>query len=148
MTVEPSIFNVLLIDDDIEELALIQRVFRAFTQDPVRIDHAYKCSDAVKQLHQNRYDLVLLDNRLSGHISAEFSAPFILSALNESTVAIISGDIDQPYLKDPDSLGVDFIVDKAKIIPFLRDLYAAKTTTNVQKATQNSIRRVKTTTTQ
>lgn len=140
MTIKSPAFNVLLIDDDIDELAIIQRIFGTLTSAPVRIDHAYKCSEAVNLLHQRHYDLVLLDNRLSGQISAEFSAPFILSALDESTVAIISSDIDLPYLKDPDSLGVDFVVDKAKIIPFLRDLYTAKTTANVQ----NDVPRVKT----
>lgn len=126
MTREPPVFNVLLIDDDIEELAIIQRIFKGLTQAPVRIDHAYKCSEAVNLLHQHRYDLVLLDNRLSGQISAEFSAPFILPALSSATVAIISNDINRPYLNDPDRLGVDFIVDKAKIITFLRDLYVTK----------------------
>lgn len=117
-------FNVLLIDDEIEELAIIQQVYKVLNYAPVTVDHAYKCSEAVNLLNQHHYDLVLLDNRLSGHISAEFSAPFILSAINKSTVAIISNDIGAPYLKNPHVLGVDYVVDKAKIIAFLRDQYA------------------------
>ncbi|MGJ8561321.1 MAG: hypothetical protein ACSHX3_13880 [Litorimonas sp.] len=134
MVLDSSTFSALLIDDEIEEWETIQRIFSALTDAPVRIDHAYKCSEAINLLNQHRYDLVLLDNRLSGQISAEFSAPFILSSLKGATVAIISHDIDVAYLKDPDRLGVDFVVDKAKIITFLRDLYAAKTQLRASKS--------------
>lgn len=144
MRSSPTAFTVLLIDDDVEELAIIQRIYNAVTRTPVRIDHAYKCSDAVNLLNKYNYDLILLDDRLSGHISAEFSAPFILPSLNTATMAIISNDINRPYLKDPDTLGVDFIVDKAKIIPFLRDLYAAKTGVKAKADMPNDIAREKT----
>jgi hypothetical protein len=74
---------------------------------------------------------VLLDNNLSGSISAEFSAPFILSAFNAATVAIISNDIQHAYLSDPKILGVDHVIDKAKIIPFLREQHALKANAEV-----------------
>lgn len=133
-----SSFSVLLIDDEIEELALVTRIFKAVTDDRVHIDHAFKCSEAIHQLNQHQYDLVLLDNRLSGEISAEFSAPFIMSSLNDAIVAIISHDIAVPYLRYPESLGVDFVIDKAKIIPFLRDIYAVKTGTLAQSQTRRA----------
>lgn len=129
-------FKVLLIDDEIEELALVKRIFKAVTNDPVHIDHAFKCSEAFNWLNQHQYDLVLLDNRLSGDISAEFSAPIIKSSLNKAIVAIISHDIAVPYLRHPESLGVDFVIDKAKIIPFLRDIYAVKTGTMANTQTR------------
>lgn len=131
-------FKVLLIDDEIEELVLVKRIFKAITNDPVHIDHAFKCSEAFNWLNQHQYDLVLLDNRLSGEISAEFSAPFIMSSLSDAIVAIVSHDIAVPYLRHPESLGVDFVIDKAKIIPFLRDIYAVKTGTLAQTTTGNA----------
>lgn len=140
MRPESSTFKVLLIDDEIDELIIVRRIFDALTDDLIRVDHAHKCSEAVKLLQQDRYNLVLLDNHLSGQISAEFSAPFILSSLAGSTIAIISHDIDVPYLKDPDDIGVDFIIDKAKIITFLRDLYAAKTRATTAKGDPGQIR--------
>jgi len=123
----PRTFSVLLIDDEIEELALVKRIFAAITEDSVDVDHAFKCSEACSRLSERQYDLVLLDNRLSGNISAEFSAPFIVASLNEAIFAIISNDINVPYLRYPENLGVDFVIDKAKIIPFLRDIHAVKT---------------------
>lgn len=127
MPCDSPAFNVLLIDDKVEELEIIRRIFRALTHAPVCIDHVHKCSEAFNLLNKHNYDLVLLDNRLSGQISAEFSVPFITSSLNTATLAIISNDINVPYLKDPKILGVDHVVDKSKMISFLRDQFALRT---------------------
>lgn len=127
MLCDSPAFNVLLIDDKIEELIIIQRIFKALTHAPVCIDHVHKCSEAFNILNQHSYDLVLLDNRLSGQISAEFSVPFITSSLNTATLAVISNDVDLPYLKDPRILGVDHVVDKSMLIEFLRDQFALRT---------------------
>lgn len=126
MVCSSTIFNVLLIDDNVEELALIQRILKALTHEAVCVDHVYKCSEAVNFLNHYSYDLVLLDNRLSGQISAEFSAPFILTALSTAPIAIISHDINMPYLASPDILGVDYIISKDKIITFMRQQYERK----------------------
>jgi CheY-like chemotaxis protein len=127
MTCDSPAFNVLLIDDKIEELEIIQRIFKALTHASVCIDHVHKCSEAFNLLNQNNYDLVLLDNRLSGQISAKFSVPFITSSLNTATLAIISNDINVPYLQDPNILGVNHVVDKSQMIRFLRDQFALRT---------------------
>jgi len=120
MTCDSSIFNALLIDDKVEEYVIVQRILSVLTKTNGCVDHVFKCSEAVNLLTQHDYDLVLLDNRLSGQISAEFSAPFILTAFSTAKIAIISNDIDVPYLKSPDLLGVDYIIDKANLVDFLR----------------------------
>jgi len=127
MPCDSPVFNVLLIDDKVEELEIIQRIFKAMTHAHVCVDHVLKCSEAFNLLNQYSYDLVLLDNRLSGQISAEFSVPFITSSINTATLAIISNDIEVPYLKDPKVLGVDHVIDKSKMISFLRDQLALRT---------------------
>ncbi|MEM7730513.1 MAG: response regulator [Pseudomonadota bacterium] len=121
MSSHPPIYNILLIDDEIEEMDVLRRVVSALTDAPIGIDHVFKCSEAVRKLHMCDYDLVLLDNRLSGQISAEFSAPFITSTPSRATFAIISNDVDVPYLRDASLLGADHVVDKANLIAFLRD---------------------------
>jgi CheY-like chemotaxis protein len=121
MAVGPTLFDILLIDDEAEELEIIRRIVGALTEAPVQVDHVSKASEAVARLNARSYDLVLLDNRLSGTISAEFSAPFIRSAYGVARVAVISSNIDEPYLHDPTTLGVDHVVDKADMIAFLRD---------------------------
>jgi len=126
MAFDSSVFTVLFIDHQIDELAIVSRVFKSLTNANIRVDHAFRCSEAVNLLMYQNYDLVLLDNHLSGQISAEFSVPFILSALGTASVAIISNDIDVPYLRDPEILGVDHVVEKADIVTFLRDQLALK----------------------
>ncbi|WP_298916191.1 response regulator [uncultured Algimonas sp.] len=121
MNCASPVFNVLLIDDDAHELEIVQRVLTVLTEAPFAVDHVVRVSEAVKLLNDHDYDLVLLDNRLSDRISAQFSAPFVTSAFSRATVAIISSDIDVPYLETPEQLGVDHIVDKKDMIVFLRD---------------------------
>lgn len=121
MVCNSPIFNILLVDDDPAELSTIERILRALTGAPICVDHVVKVSEAVRLLNFNDYDLVLLDNRLSDRTSATFSAPFITSAHSRAKIAIISYDVDVPYLRNPKALGVDYVIDKAKMVPFLRD---------------------------
>ena len=121
MVCHSPIFNILLVDDDATELFIVERILRNLTGAPICVDHVVKVSEAVRLLNFNDYDLVLLDNRLSDRTSATFSAPFIKSAFSRAQIAIISYDIDVPYLQDPKALGVDYVIDKAKMVSFLRD---------------------------
>ena len=120
MTQEPQKFSVILIDDDVSEKVIIERVFKSLTDFPFRLDHVTRCSAAIKLLDQRAYDLVLLDNRLSQRMSAKFSVPIIKQAIGASPMAVISNDISPDYLQDPKALGVDYIVDKTDIIGFLK----------------------------
>ena len=121
MVCSSPIYNILLVDDDPTELSFVERILRGVTGAPVCVDHVVKVSEAVRLLNFNDYDLVLLDNRLSDRTSATFSAPFIKSAFSRAQIAIISYDIDVPYLRTPKALGVNYIIDKAKLVSFLRD---------------------------
>ena len=126
MACDSPFFNVLLIDDQAEEATTVRRILSALTTEPTCVDHVTKSSAGVGLLNAYDYDLVLLDNRLSDRISAEFSAPFIRSARSRAPIAIISGDINLHYLRRPEQLGVDYIIDKADLVNFLRDQLARK----------------------
>lgn len=113
-------FCVLLIDDEPAEKAIITRIFKALTSVPFQVDHVLKCSSAITLLQDHRYDLVLLDNRLSQRISAKFSVPLIKASNHSATMAVISNDVTPGYLQDAKELGVDYIVDKSDMIEFLK----------------------------
>ncbi|GLQ20948.1 response regulator [Algimonas porphyrae] len=113
-------FCVLLIDDDPFEARTVNRIFGALTDAPFYIAYVQKCSEAIALLDHRRFDLVLLDNRLSERISARFSVPIIKAAIGRAPLAIISSDTSPTYLQDPATLGVDFIVDKSEMITFLK----------------------------
>lgn len=122
MTAEPVEFRVLLIDDEPVEHVTVNRILSALTDRPFLVEHVEKCSQAVALLQNQTFDLVLLDNRLSERMSAKFSVPIIKSAIGQSPLAIISNDISPDYLRDPKTIGVDFIVDKSDLIEFLKSV--------------------------
>ncbi len=111
--------KILLIDDDPDEKIFISLHLRTLGCNDVRVDHAFTCSEGMTKLTHQKYDLVLLDNKLADSISAEFSVPFLKDQLDETPIAIISNNISAPHLSSPSILGVDFIIDKNKLSKFL-----------------------------
>jgi DNA-binding NtrC family response regulator len=120
MTTAAHAFSLLLIDDQPDERFVVERILKVVTQAAVRLDHVLKCSAAMPLVAERRYDLVLLDNRLSDRISARVSVPLIKAANPAAPIAIISTDLSPAYLQDPATLGVDFVVDKADLVSFLK----------------------------
>ena len=113
-------FTILLVDDDPKENGQITRIFKALTPEFFQIDFVTKCSEAVKRVHTKRYNLVLLDDRLSQKISAKFTVPMIKTTDPNVPIAVISNDISSDHLQSTKALGVDHIVDKANMVEFLR----------------------------
>lgn len=124
MKSEQNIFGIILIDDDPAEKIVVERILSALTNAPYRLDHVTRCSKAISLLKERSYDLVLLDNRLSKRMSAQFSVPIIKEAIGSAPIAVISNDLSPDYLQDPKELGVDYIVDKANMIDFLKSQLA------------------------
>ena len=121
MVCHSPLYNILLVDDDPNEFAIVKKIVSVLTGAPICIDHVTKASEALRLLSHYNYDLVLLDNRLSNKISAQLTAPWITSTTKQADVAIISYNIDLPYLHDPNTLGVDYVIDKTKMVSFLKD---------------------------
>jgi DNA-binding NtrC family response regulator len=117
---DQTTFGVILIDDDPAEKLIIERILKALTDVSFRLDHVTKCSQAIKLIEKNPYKLVLLDNLLSHRMSAKFSVPIIKSASGGAPMAVISNDVSPDYLQSAKDLGVDYIVDKANMIDFIK----------------------------
>lgn len=113
-------FYVILIDDDVAEKVIIERIFKSLTDVPFRLDQVTRCSQAITLMKEHAYDLVLLDNRLSKRMSAKFSVPIIKQGIGTAPIAVISNDLTPAYLQDIHTLGVDYIIDKSDIVDFLR----------------------------
>lgn len=113
-------FTILLVDDDPDEKGQVTRIFKALTPEFFEIDFVTKCSEAVRRVQMQSYDLVLLDDRLSQKISAKFSVPMIKTTNPAVPIAVISNDISSDHLENTRALGVDHIVDKAHMVDFLR----------------------------
>lgn len=120
MTSKQNTFEIILIDDDPAEKIVVERILSALTNAPFNLDHVTKCSQAIKLIEKRTYQLVLLDNRLSRRMSAKFSVPIIKSAIGTAPIAVISNDVSADYLQSVEALGVDYIIDKANMIDFLK----------------------------
>lgn len=121
MSPDTTSFSLLLIDDDKAEKFIIERIVKSLTRESFCLDQVFKCSEAIALLEQRKYDLLLLDNRLSERMSAKFSVPIIKATNNTLPIAIISNDVSLDYLQSPDRLDVDYIVDKRNLIEFFRE---------------------------
>ncbi|GLQ24287.1 hypothetical protein GCM10007853_21610 [Algimonas ampicilliniresistens] len=116
----PSIFSILLIDEDTSETQTIRTILKSLTDAPFSIDHVLKCSQALGLLRERRYELVLLEKQLSQRISARFSVPMIKAAIQLAPIAIMSKYDTSFSHADPVEHGVDYVIDKANMADFLR----------------------------
>lgn len=112
--------RILLIDDDKHEKKILTHLIKEAGFENFNVEHVTKCAEALNCLSRQQYDFVLLDNALSDSISATFSVPFVQAYLDGTPLAVISNNIDVPHLRNPDVLGVDYIVGKDKLTPFMR----------------------------
>lgn len=117
--------KILLIDDDILEKEILENVLEQnIAREAFSLEHVYKCSEAISYLIRDKYDLVLLDNMLAASISGKFSVPVIQQYLKAAPLVIISNDISADYLSNPDILGVQDVIDKAKLSEFLQGFFS------------------------
>lgn len=90
------------------------------TDDRCRTVMTTQWKEALEHANARAFDMILLDNKLSRTITAQVTVPMLMKARYRSPIAIISSDIRQDYLTHPSVLGVDYIVDKARLTEFLK----------------------------
>lgn len=112
--------EVLLVDDDPFMRIMVDRTLAFLTDNQQNITYEASCSDALHHVNRQKYDLILLDNRLSRTITAQTTVPMFRKSRFQSPIAIISNDISVDYLSHPSILGVNYIVDKDNLVSFLR----------------------------
>ena len=122
LTLECPLINILLIDDDTIEKKILEIHLKKAGYRNVKVSHAIKCSKALQHLMQTKFDIILLDNRLSNAITADVTVPIIKGYLHGVPLVIISNDTDQPHLQSPEILGVDYIVNKSDLMGFMHKM--------------------------
>lgn len=122
--------NILLIDDDLLEKELVESVLQKhLSERSFKLQHVFKCSDAITFLIKGKFDLVLLDNMLAASISGKFSVPVIRQYLKDTPLVIVSNNIDLDYLKSPEILGVNDIISKSSLTAFLTNFISTSAMT-------------------
>jgi len=113
-------YKILLIDDEEWEQRLITDYCKQAFGNHYRLDHTRSVDQAVHLIKQKNFDFILLDNVLSGDVTARVSVPFLKGITGDTPIIIISNIIEKDYLKSPDILGVDHVVAKDKLESFLK----------------------------
>jgi CheY-like chemotaxis protein len=116
---KPSI-RVLLIDDDPDEGLITDRTLRTLTDGQFDLTHVTTCSNAMRLLNTHAYDLILLDDRLSQTIDANFTVVMLRNTKFTAPIVISTNNEKAPHLDDPARLGVTDIINKMNLSDFLR----------------------------
>ncbi|GLQ20947.1 response regulator [Algimonas porphyrae] len=124
MAIKANRFSVLVIDDDPYETQFVERALALSSSIDGHVTAAADFADAMAHLSDRRFDLILLDNRLTRRLSALQTVPAINTIRGTMPLAVLTADTSPHYLICPESLGVDYIVDKIDLIKFMRSFAA------------------------
>jgi two-component SAPR family response regulator len=113
--------NILLIDDDIVEFRLIERMLKECYGGKFILRYANTVEKAVTILKTQKTDIVLLDDKLDHGRTALDSVP-VLKGVNDSVpLVLISSDINAEYLRSKTILNVYDIIDKFNLRERIQD---------------------------
>lgn len=113
--------NILLIDDDLVEYRLIQRMMEDCYSGPFLLRYADTLEKAITVLKTEKIDLILLDDKLSNGRTARQSVPALREVTKHVPFVVISSVIDAAYLRDKTILDVYDVVDKYHLRQKIRD---------------------------
>lgn len=103
---------VLLIDDDDIQARLLRAFLEMRYGARHRLRHARGVRDARAALREERFDAVLLDNRLGFEGDIRRTLPRLRDALAGTRVLVISASADDPHLRSAHEHGVERVIDK------------------------------------
>lgn len=113
--------NILLVDDDIVEFRLIERMLKDSLDGQFILRYAGTIEKAATILKTQKTDIVLLDDKLNHGLTAVDSVP-VLKGINDSVpLVLISGDINADYLQNKTILDVYDIIDKFDLRKRIKD---------------------------
>lgn len=113
--------NILLVDDDIIEFRLIERMLKDCYEGKFSLRYANTLEKAVTILKTQKTDIILLDDKLDHGRTALDSVP-VLKGVNESVpLVLISSNIDADYLRNKTILNVYDVVDKFHLRKRIKD---------------------------
>ncbi len=113
--------NILLIDDDLVEHRLIQRMLKDCYQEPYLLYYAETLDKAIRILKTAAIDVILLDDKLSNGRTAKQSVPELREVTKHVPFVVISSVIDAAYLRDKTILDVYDVVDKYHLRQKIQD---------------------------
>lgn len=119
--------SVLLVDDS-KFARLLVKAFIESSFPSWSVDEAEEAGSAQKKADDNRYDYFIIDFNMPGKNGLELGAD-IRKQHPDSTVALLTANIQQDIQKQADALGMDFIA-KPPTQEKIAAYFSAKETSN------------------
>jgi DNA-binding NtrC family response regulator len=113
--------NILLIDDDDMEYALIKRMLSDCYDAPYMLRYANTLEKGVSILKNQPINIILLDDKLHAGQTSKVTVPLLKQIADNVPMVVISSNIDAAYLKDKTILDVYDIVDKYHLRQKIKD---------------------------
>jgi len=107
--------KILFVDDEFIEFRALKKTVAALTEPKVEMDYAQSVSDALAKLGSDRFDLILLDNRLLPNADFRETVPKLRAASYTGPIGVISMDVSDSYFQQFQDYGVDFRIGKDEI---------------------------------
>jgi DNA-binding NarL/FixJ family response regulator len=107
--------KILFVDDEFIEFRALKKTVAALTEPKIEMDYAQSVSDALAKLDSDRFDLILLDNRLLPNADFRETVPKLRAARFTGPIGVISMDVSDSYFQQFQDYGVDFRIGKDEI---------------------------------
>lgn len=107
--------QALFIDDDTHECQWLQHTMRAQTDEAVSFRSVTTVEAAQEALAAERFDLVLLDNRVPPYRNFHESLPKLQKHLHGAAVYVVSSYTDTDEFKSADPAAVRGVYEKADL---------------------------------
>ena len=108
--------HILLIDDDPVEGRLLEAfLLRRFGAGAYALTHARRLEDGLRALHAQRFDHVLLDNRLEPFCDYRQTLPIVRMYARGTEPIVVSASLMDACFEELGAYGAPAVVDKFRL---------------------------------
>jgi DNA-binding NarL/FixJ family response regulator len=107
--------RVLFVDDEFIEFRSLRKKVAELTEPPVAMEYAQSVDDALTQLSDRKFDLILLDNRLLPNADFRETVPKLRGSGYTGPIGVVSMNFSAGYFQQFPDYGVDFRIGKEEI---------------------------------
>ncbi|MCB1444444.1 MAG: response regulator transcription factor [Rhizobiaceae bacterium] len=133
--------RILMVDDELLEFKVLQQKMTSSPDYDIDPDFAQSIDEAVERALAERYQLILVDNRLLPNNDFRETVPRLREAGYTGPIGVISSDISDAYFQEFQEFGVDFRIGKDEIdYHALRHIISEYVTYDIPEAWREDLR--------
>ncbi|WP_298915184.1 hypothetical protein [uncultured Algimonas sp.] len=119
----PRVFQLLLIDSDPNEISVVRRTLSVSVPVRYEAEQVTTFEDGLVKLATSRYDLIVLDCKLTRTLTVPRTIPVINTLRGTTQLAVTLSDLATTQTTCPTELEVDHVLEKAGLMQFLGSLF-------------------------